>query len=143
MSYPDYDKLIEVFQGSAADVDIWYRIVPFGQRIVSARLVVKQNPNDADGAALFQTLITTTPDGDGNQIIADGASTVTGILYRNLGTIPTGTCLMHWLLTDAFTATLQAGRDYYYGVQVRSSAGHPDEPEHGILRANQQIYTAS
>lgn len=139
MSLPGYDKLIEITQGDDADVDIWYRAVPLNQRVVSATLVIKQNANDPNGAALFRTQITTSADGDGNQVLADGASNVAGIAYRGIGTVPQGTALMHWLLTADFVSTLQAGRDYFYGVAVRSSAGRRAEPEHGVIRAIQQI----
>lgn len=140
MALPRYDKLIVLTQGDAKDVDIYFRKVPANQRIVSARLVIKPtNPADPDGSDLYNTLITVNADATGNQIIADGATDVTGIAYRNLGTIKTGTCLMHWLLTPAFTATLTPGVEYPYGVQVQSSAGFPYEPEHGVLVVTQQI----
>lgn len=139
MSLPGYDKLIEITQGDDCDVDVYYRQVPNGQRLVSAILCIKASVTDTNDAAVYRVTITPTVDATGNQILADGATTVTGVAYRNLGTIQKGTALMHWLLPDDFVATLTAGREYFYGVQTRSSAGRLHEPEHGVIRTIQQI----
>jgi hypothetical protein len=138
MALPGYDKLRTFTQGDAADFDVWYRHVPSGQRIVSAILIIKRNAADSNDAALYRVTITPTATAEGDQIIADGGTDVTGIAYRNLGTVRQGTAVLHWILTDTFTATLTPGNEYVYGVQVRSSAGRPYEPEHGVLNVIQQ-----
>jgi hypothetical protein len=138
MALPGYDKLRTLTQGDDADFDVYYRRVPSGQRIVSAILAVKLSAADPNEAAIYRVSITPTADADGNQIIADGGTAVTGIVYRNLGTLPAGTALLHWILPDTFTATLTPGKEYVYGVQVRSSAGRLHEPEHGVLTVIQQ-----
>jgi hypothetical protein len=139
MALSGYDQIRRLTQGDAADFDVYYKRVPVNQRIVSANLVINANASDADADALYDSAITITADAAGNQIIADGGSDVTGIAYRNIVTIRQGTALMHWILPSSLTATFIPGRDYFYGAQVRSSAGHPHEPEHGVIRAIQQI----
>jgi hypothetical protein len=118
MGTPGYDKLIEITQGDDADVDLYFRRVPADQWIVSAVLSIKQALTDPNGSALYRVTVTTTDDGNGNIIFADGSADVTGITYRNIGTVKMGTALCHWLLPNAFVASLTPGVDYFYGMQV-------------------------
>lgn len=137
--WPGYDKVVYLTAADDFDFDGTFPRVPANQRLVKIILTIKTTPSDADGAALFQRSITTTADSDGNVILADGASTVTGIAYRNIGAVKTGSALFHILIPRSVTVTLPVGPDLPYDVQCTSSAGRDATIDKGVFRVRNQI----
>lgn len=133
MPYPGYDKILDPPPAEGDDYRFRgnFKRVPAGQRIVAATLSIKQHPTDDDSAALYLTTITTIPDADGNVIEDDGS------IPRSSGY---GWAKLKWTLPASLTVQLKAGQEFYYGTQVRSSAGRVHEPEHGVIITIQQIY---
>lgn len=132
--FPGFDRVERLTQGDDYDVDITFSRVPTGQRIVKAWLTVKQNPADADNAALIQIPITTIADANNNQITDDGALT---------GRNGFGKAKLHWTILASIVASLPAGPDLPFDVQVRSSAGRTATVDRGVFRIHQQITQAT
>jgi hypothetical protein len=129
-----YTKVVRLTAGDDFDFDGTFPRVPAGQRLVKAWLTIKHDPSDADAAAVYQSVITMTPDASGNAILLDGSENV-----RN----GYGKAELHWLLPRATTALFPVGPDLYYDVQVRSSAGLEATVERGVFRVFAQITLAT
>jgi len=103
-------------RGDAFPIYRIYTRVPAGQTITNAWLTVKNEPTDADNAALFQKAVSTIPTSDGH--VEDNGSQ--------------GVARIRFDLTVEDNREPTAGVAYYYDIQIRTSNGEIHTPENGF-----------
>lgn len=101
--------------------------VPEGQTITKAWLTIKLKEKDADDDAVLQKSVTTTDQPGIGQIEEDASGD------------PEGTAVVRFDLTNADTAPLIAQREYFFDVQVLTSADKLYTPFKGKLKGEGEI----
>lgn len=99
-----FDRGKGVVRGDDFSARRWVPGIPASRTVDEAWLTVKSSKSHADAAAIFQKLITTSPNVGVGQIENQGAK---------------GTALLRFDISAANTGALTAGALYYFDIQVR------------------------
>ena len=130
---PTLDALInDLVSGDARQLTRTISDIPSGELATDAWLTVKEHPDDADAAAVFQKAITTT-NADGTGQITDAGSGTPWLVK------------VRFDLKDTDTALLVPGRTYYYDIQVKTDDPTLNiyTPEKGRIQPVQGVTTAT
>lgn len=120
---PTLDARIDnVVAGDDLEITRTITSVPSGATLTDAWLTVKEHPDDADSAAIIDKQITSADVAGTGQITDTGAD---------------GTGAVRFDLKDTDTALLVPGRDYYWDIQVKTSAAAIYTPTVGKIRTVQ------
>jgi len=93
----------------------------------AARLVIKANKSDADGAALVNKTVTSTPSADG-QIIDTG--------------LVNGVAIVLFILPKTVTDDFTADQKYFWDVEVFDGSNNANTPRGGTIEFTQRVRTA-
>lgn len=121
------DGRIKLKIGADRSVVRYVANIPSGSSVTKAWLTVKNNISDADGAAIFQLVITPSSSSAG-QIVDTGATSGTAQLVFNV--------------LAAQSSLLVEGQKYVYDIQVHYTTGTNDPVEEGTIYASQRITQA-
>lgn len=124
---PTLDARIDnVVAGDDIQITRTITSVPSGETLTDAWFTVKEHPDDTDAAAIIDKQITSV-DVPGTGQITDTGADETGAVRFDL--------------TDADTALLVPGRDYYWDIQVKTSAAAIYTPTAGKIRSVKGVTT--
>ena len=119
------DRLDDVVAGNDYQVTRTITLVPSTAVLDQAWFTVKEHPDDADAAAIIGPKQITSADVPGTGQITDTGADGTGAVRFDI--------------LDTETELMQIGRDYHWGIQVKTDGGALYEPVTGLWKARQGV----